>query len=129
MQEVDKFFEANYNSLARYCRAKWNGSGRDVLHQAYVIARTRYKHINFSLFVTICDESIRNQDMHLYAHDDNGTIILPPTKKAAERLMKETEEDEHVKKLTKIARKMAREHKTGQMCLFLAGQFGQEVRG
>lgn len=124
--QVDEFFEVRYADLRRYCRAKWDGMGEDVLHEAYVIAIERYKHINFSLFTFLCTEAAREVEMYRYGHDENGTIIMPPTAKAAERLMLQVEdEDEHVKRLTRIAKKMAREHRTGQMCLFL---FSKEVR-
>jgi len=56
---VAQFFGENYPSLKKYCHSKWNGSGDDVLHEAFIIASQRYLDINFSLFTRLAAESAR----------------------------------------------------------------------
>lgn len=86
-EKVETFFEKNYNSLSKFCHSRWNGRGDDVLHSAFVIAKQRYKKINFSLFTKITREAARSI-CNGWMHDDEHTIILPPTSLAGERLAK-----------------------------------------
>ncbi len=126
---VEEFFVTEYASLLRYCRSRWNFSGGDVCHTAFEIARERYTHINFSLFVSLCHEAARDLELHRSIYTDDGVILLPPTERCAERLdgknsLAKEEDREWISDddgAKKIGRKLVRANKKGQPCLFFGG--------
>ncbi len=83
--DVDDFFVKNYNSLARYCHAHWNGSGQDVLHGAWEKARKRYQDINFDLFTDLALEASREK-AYWYPGRDGMMVIVPRTETTRKRL-------------------------------------------
>lgn len=85
-QRIKEFFESNYGSLIRYCRSKWNSQGEDVAHTAFELAVNRYEFITFGLFTSLCKEAARNIGIQWWQHDEEQTIVMPPTARSAERL-------------------------------------------
>jgi hypothetical protein len=84
---IHEFVEKNHKQLVRWCCTRWNGSGGDVMHTAVVIAIERkYGHMTTSLFRLLCQEAARNLEIYRWTQDEDGTIILPPTLRAGERL-------------------------------------------
>jgi hypothetical protein len=61
MLSVDEFFVEHYHSLLKFCTAKWNGNGQDVLHTAYeLISSSGYEYCTFTLFCLKAAEAARN---------------------------------------------------------------------
>jgi hypothetical protein len=124
-EKIDVFFTARYDSLSRWCHGRYNGNGQDVMHGAYEIARERgYTHITFGLFASLCREAARNLQVARWQQDEEKTIILPPTERAAERLaahMVSAPTDDppaFPSDYVHAARKLVRAEKKGQPCLW-----------
>jgi len=77
---LEQFFERNLPKLLRYCHSKWDGSGEDVMQEAMKHG-TKYGYMTFSLFHDLCLATARDLKIARWQHDDERTIILPPTRR------------------------------------------------
>lgn len=59
LEKIKEFFTNNYNSLAKYCKTKWDNDGEDILHETFLLADKRYTKMNFSLFTLLVKEANR----------------------------------------------------------------------
>jgi hypothetical protein len=120
-EKIDDFFTLRYHSLSRWCHQRWNGSDGDVMHSAYELAAKRYTHINFGLFCVLAREAARNLGVHRWTQDEEKTIILPPTPRAAERIEAHLataiadDPPEFPSDGIYMARKLVRQEKKGQL--------------
>lgn len=126
-EKIDDFFVNNYQRLLGWCHSRWNGSGGDVMHSAWELAKKRgYTYINFSFFCGLCKDAARKLRLRQWMQAAEMTIILPPTSRSAERL------DAHLATAPAIeaefpqdcilaARKLMRAEKRGQLNLWSDG--------
>jgi hypothetical protein len=128
-EKIEDFFSLRYVSLSKWCHSRYNGSGGDVLNSVVVIATERgYTYMTMALFRMLAREAARDLQLARWVQSADGTIILPPTPKAAERLgahlavaPANDNKPEFPADCIRAARKMIRLEKKGQPCLWSAG--------
>lgn len=125
---VNDFITKNHQRLTRWCHRRYNGNGNDVMHTAIETAlERRYEYMTFRLFRDLCREAARNLGIHRWVQDDQGTIILPPTQLAAERLDAHLavapgdDKPEFPADCIRAARKLMWLERKGQPCLWSGG--------
>jgi hypothetical protein len=89
------FFVNNYEKLRSIAQKKYGDEGDDILHTAIVLAMGRYDNITISLMILLFREAARQLRVSSWTHDDDGTIISPPTDAIGRRVADSVQEEAH----------------------------------
>lgn len=126
-EKIDAFFDQHYNQLMSTARYISYEHAHDIVHEVYVKCVERgYEEINYTLFVLLACEVLRNLRISEVSVTEDSVIITPRNEKTRERLSAhfatpDCEMDENKQKVAKAIRKLVLEHKNGrQRCLFLS---------